>query len=419
MKVTSSRWALSLMAVTVGPLSSCDRGDWPVSAQAQLETVGLLTNAVQVADPHRARFPDDDYLQCFARSIWDMHTFEGRIYLGGGDLARNTGPTEVWSLSETGVVTDLQLETVVQDEMVVQFRDCDGTLFIPGSDATESWRFGNFYLKHEGHWQKRRTIPGALHVFDIASLEGTLYAAAMTLSGESLFSSSDNGLSWTALESSPQVTGLVAAGDSLFAISRRIVQEYRDGVPGERLRGPNEFWARSVAFAGGVLFGPAILSLPDLRRAPLVHVSAEGARTVERFEGLRAAVRDILVEDSTVFVLLARRGGNSGGFRGIIVGSEDTVEWFTLADFLVPAPPYSFAQLDGRFYVGLGVPGGDRGSVPVRRALSGGWSSRCAAPDRSRKTRAVNVEYRLANSRNSLSRPTRHLGCHEFPTRKE
>ncbi len=357
MKTTCSWLTLFLLAITGGSLSGCEGDDWPISAQERLATVSVLTNAVQIADPHRARFPGEEYLQRYARSIWDMHTFEGRIYLGGGDLAHNSGPTEVWSLSDSGAVADLQLEIVVDDEMVVQFRDYDGTLFIPGHDATESWELGNFYLKQAGVWQKRRTIPGGLHVFDIALLEDKLYAAAMTMSGESLLESTDQGLTWTPLDSSQEVTGLVTSDDSLLAISRRTVQEYWDGVPGASLRGSNEFWPRSAYFGGEVLLGPAILSLPDVRRAPLVRVSLDGSRTIERFSTERSAVRDILVEDSTVFVLLAGRNGNRGDYRGMIVGSDDAEQWFTVADFLVPDPPYSFALLDGRFYVGLGVAG--------------------------------------------------------------
>lgn len=130
-----------------------------------------------VGNPNRLRFPKNDTLHSFARSVWDLHNFAGRIYVGGGDWINNQGPVSVWSFAgeNSGLNSQFRKEITVDDESADRFRTCAGRLVVPGIDATESWSFGNIYIKEAGQWHKRRTVPNARHVFDAAFFADKLY----------------------------------------------------------------------------------------------------------------------------------------------------------------------------------------------------------------------------------------------------
>ncbi len=84
-----------------------------------------------------------------------------------------------------------------------------------------------------------------------------------------------------------------------------------------------------------------------------------GAMSILDFgTGIEQAVQDVLVRGDTVYVLAVANALTAGGeYRGIILASEDLTNWRPVADFVVPAPPFSFELLDGTFYVGLGTEG--------------------------------------------------------------
>ena len=92
-----------------------------------------------VGNPNRISYPKNDTLHSFARSVWDLHNFSGRIYVGGGDWINNQGPVSVWSFAGDNSRSKYQFqkEVTVDDESVDRFRTCAGRLFVPGIDATE------------------------------------------------------------------------------------------------------------------------------------------------------------------------------------------------------------------------------------------------------------------------------------------
>ena len=82
--------------------------------------------AVRIGNPLLARFPVSGDAR--PRSIWDMHYFNGRIYIGSGDYWSNTGPTDIWTYRGQG--TNFVKEFTVDEEMVCGFFEFDGKLFI-------------------------------------------------------------------------------------------------------------------------------------------------------------------------------------------------------------------------------------------------------------------------------------------------
>lgn len=109
----------------------------------------------------------------YARTVWDMQAWNGRVYLAHGDTGSNAGPIAVWYYApdQARFVNEFS----VDDEQIGRYCVIGSRLLIPGYDAMESWDFGNLYLNEGAGWQKLRTIPNAIHVYDLAMYEGRLH----------------------------------------------------------------------------------------------------------------------------------------------------------------------------------------------------------------------------------------------------
>lgn len=179
------RYARPLLAASLSTASALAAGELP-SSPLPLTAAGL---AVFDKGP-------------VGRGIQEIRGLDGRLYLGTGDGTANTGPTDV-------VVYDIQTEGwkaefTCDEECIDRFRIVDGQLAIPGADATENWEFGNIYAKEKEGWSKRRTLPHAVHVLDVASFDGAWFAGTATLPGKGVqvgsaakvFRSADRGRTW-------------------------------------------------------------------------------------------------------------------------------------------------------------------------------------------------------------------------------
>jgi len=339
----------------------------------------VLTGAIEIGSPNRERFPKDDPADCFARSVWDLFAYEGRIYVGCGDANANRGPIDIWSFGpvEAGEKATFEKEYTVGDESVNQFRAYDGTLLVPGIDAKGGWELGNLYIKSGGEWVMRRTVPNGIHVFDAAVLDGKLYVTTGTETGAAVFESADNGKSWTRLEATQEIPGgegrfygTVPFGDGLFIMPSRAPEAAYYLVGGSLKRvftpvfpphaGARPGWElpwRLERFGGGVLYTISQVDYPEVGCQPLFFMSdlTEGAYVVEQFQNDR--VKDIVLREEMCYVLTARKVED--GFEGCIYGSPDLRAWTRLARFTVPAVPNSLELLDGVFYVGLSSPSFD------------------------------------------------------------
>jgi hypothetical protein len=323
-----------------------------------------LTEPVKIGNPGSAQFPIDDPEDCYARSVWDMHYYNGSIYVGTGDCLCNRGPIVLWSFDEGGFTE----ECTVAEEQIYLFRSYDGKLLIPGMDTTESWDYGNIYIKDGAMWEKLRTIPGGLHVFDAAVFEGNLYVVVSSNGYSALMKSTDIGQTWEPLmvidwnDGFASFGEMVALDDALIIMGTTpdwepCIYRYADGSM-EALVIPIRpcmsygIPGRCIGFRDGILYtagySPSSVEWP----APLFFLNdfTSGAVSIEEFRG--KAVRDIVVRDSTCYVLTATEVDDT--FQGYIHSSSDLTNWTKEADFTVPALPYSFELLDGIFYVGLG-----------------------------------------------------------------
>ena len=139
----------------------------------------VASDIIYLGNPYKKQYKDGEYI--YARNIWDMQYYNGKIYLGAGNSsnyhpAPNSGRVYVVSLNTK--TNRFNYEYKVAEEQIDKYEVYDQKLYISGHDATQKWTFGNIYEK-DGFkkWKKYRTIPKALHIYDLLKLKDRYYVA--------------------------------------------------------------------------------------------------------------------------------------------------------------------------------------------------------------------------------------------------
>jgi hypothetical protein len=341
------------------------RGDERRLDATLVDAAPMLTSAVAMGNPGRIQFPNDDAQHSYARNVWDLQLYEGRIYVGNGDWNDNQGPITIRSFDPRLFETQFDEEFSIDDESVDRLFVLDGRLVVPGTDAMEPWAFGNVYIKERGEWRKIRTVPNGIHVYGAAWFDGRLFVTLSTEGDEILMASDDWGETWTPYVAVPRGEfadgsswGIVPLGDRLFVsaaragefsyalegdVLRRIIAPFAPGATG---------WSsvqRAVAFQGKAVY--------SVEENPLFVVEdpEEGGRVVSIFVG--QMVRDIIVRDGAVHVLTSRPADE--GFSCEVYSSGDLRMWTRAARFTTPAVARSLERAYGQYYVGLGCKYGE------------------------------------------------------------
>lgn len=309
----------------------------------------------------------------YARNVWDMQRFGGRIWLGHGNSSDNTGPTPIWSLDPaTGRFAS---DFTADEEQVDIFRVLGGELYVPGHDSREDWSFGSFYRLEGGRWVKHRAIPHGLHVFDLALHRGRLFAAidSENKPGQhTLLASDDRGAAWkpAADELTRFLTLFEFSGD-LYAAppfwnhpdsAHRVLLRYdgsrfvRTAVAGPSLvsalspsRGGR--MVRPVEFAGALVY---VLAGRDFDWAPValgIVRSWSDIRTVALPDPATLPY-DFLIRGTTLYLLAAAPA--EGGYTIYVYATSDLEEWRELFRFRAATFARSFEEEGGDFYFGLG-----------------------------------------------------------------
>jgi len=161
----------------------------------------------------------------YSRNIWDMQLFDSKIYLGAGNSSNrgpssNSGRTPVIFLKPKN--NKFYKEYQVAEEQIDLYKVYKSNLYVPGHDATQKWTYGNFYVKsNKKKWNKYRTIPNALHVYDLVSLNDKLYVGLGFKNNAGVGISSDNGKTWKIQKlSKGRVYSFIHIGENLFAINK-------------------------------------------------------------------------------------------------------------------------------------------------------------------------------------------------------
>lgn len=175
--------------------------DRPVfAAQATFTVVGTHANAT--AQPTLR-----------GKTIADMAIVGTQLYAGYGDYDTNTGPVRIRPFDLT-TNTFGAVQLVVDTEEISTFRTINGSLYAPMIDPrAAAWTANVGYASNQtGTWVSYAQAP-AIHVFDIASLNGTdrwmvgsaVQPDGVTLYGATAYRSLDGNTGWTRVQTDQTV----------------------------------------------------------------------------------------------------------------------------------------------------------------------------------------------------------------------
>ncbi len=152
-------WALCLlMLLSAFPMA--------IAAEDATTTEGILTN---LGIPMRFYIANGSAHQ-YARNVWSIEVYDGRVYVGSGDFDQNSGS----NLTGGSHVLAYNIETgkwakeyTVEDEQISRFVKAWGNLYIPGQDPTTGGTSGHLYELKEGVWSTNSRIINGTHTFDV------------------------------------------------------------------------------------------------------------------------------------------------------------------------------------------------------------------------------------------------------------
>ena len=112
------------------------------------------------------------------RSVWDLQAFNGKLYLGMGNTATNSGPIPVWAFDHAAGRWDEAPEIIVEQEAIELFRVIDGRHYIPAADPKgEINDKSKFYRRDpDGTWTHIYSTRAynTAHIRDLALQDGLL-----------------------------------------------------------------------------------------------------------------------------------------------------------------------------------------------------------------------------------------------------
>jgi hypothetical protein len=163
-------------------------------------------------------------LQLYAQNIWDLQTFDGKVFIGYGnssfqDPGKNSGPLPVTyydpateAFGTMNGLEDVTAKTSLDEQQLDTIKVLNGDMYFLSMDAKDSTAsFTNFYRLQPGEttWTKYKNIPKGLHIFDMAYFNGRLFACGYmdipyvdgdwTTFGSQVWMSADDGATWTAI----------------------------------------------------------------------------------------------------------------------------------------------------------------------------------------------------------------------------
>jgi len=327
----------------------------------------------------------------YARNIWDMHAFEGRIYLGAGNCdnsapAANAGPVPI--VCYDPVKNSFVKEGTVDDEQIDVYYTHEGRLYIPGRDPIQDRRWGNFYCRQDnGRWKKHRNVPGALHMFALAWHEGKVFAALGTRDGAAVSISADQGQTWTVVPTGgSRVYGFLTVGGNLYAaepvptpeMRQKLRESFRAPFFGvSEFQPPGRFIPRRDLTAEILLPGYEFKSKgwmtvsraqavgdktlyigigSDLPPGLFLASSLEEGHPLVRRIALPDGNRpwDWVVYDNHIYVLTQAKAAEGAEVRVFRFQKEDLSGCQEVLHFRAPTFARSFEILNGDFYFGLG-----------------------------------------------------------------
>jgi hypothetical protein len=382
--------AVAVWAAACG-VSAAEEG--PRDTPAPIDVSGRLE---RLGNPLAERYPDGSRFH-FARSISDLQHFDGKLYLGHGDWGENSGPTDIWCYDLA--TREFVNQGRVDDEAADHYRVINGRLCLPGMDPQEDWTLGNFYRLEAGQWVKHRTLPGAVHNFDMLGIDNTLFALTGRLVEQPpcLMVSTDDGQTWQVFDIPAgtrippdvymQHRLLVIGGDVYIAgnVASGDIQVHRfngtgfDPCTGNLLPGADKpfrdeqggSWARlavekPMVFQGRVLYLGGLHrsikeSNPPWRRETTLELFVATLSGPTEFRADRTLAEgkltDIAVDDERCYVVSYRWNDPDDPRQGAVTtvfASADLQNWSKLFSYHDETFASALEVVGGDFYLGQG-----------------------------------------------------------------
>lgn len=329
----------------------------------------------------------------YARNIWDMQLYQGRIYLGSGNMdnsppAPNTGATDIWAYDPS--IKNFVKEGQVDEESIERFRVIDGELFIPGSDAMESWDFGNLYRKTPTHWKKYRNISNAIHVNDIINYQGQWFSS---LGIHDLYSGIAVSDQYSGAWKTQQVgffrffdffkwKGRLYASGLFFneAYTKKLQHRWNEHqalIPYSLYQYQNNEWkAQETVFkqwfpqwskSSAYLKHPTIFNDQFIYIAEFFEQQYQesswqlyATKTLGQSNAIHlpynAQAHDIKVQNNNIYVLASHQTGKKPWpYSNLVLHSTNLTDWRIISQFKANTFARSFERLNHCFYIGMGT----------------------------------------------------------------
>lgn len=167
--------------------------------------------------------------EAYARNLWDLQEFRGRLYLCHGDAIVNTGPRQVLAFDPSSQA--FTQDTVVNEEAVTSLRVFGDRLYVPGPDAV-SMPDGALYVRDAIGW-RTVVLPDVVHASDVLVHGAELCVAVQdSFNGGAVRCSRDDGATWSEYSTgSFRAVSLFQLGDALHVSSHDVgVQRIEGGI---------------------------------------------------------------------------------------------------------------------------------------------------------------------------------------------
>lgn len=352
-----------------------------VSKTSHLFENGLCTYCMQVdiddtalinslGNPYHSQYGADS-AACIA---WDLMVHDGMLHRGAGDYDINTGMFSVWAYNLN--TESWQYTGVSEDEEISRFVLIDDALYAPGTDARADWTLGNYYRFENGMWERNRTIPDGIHVWDIAKFDGKLFFGLgvdpPTRSTPLVYMNEDGSFTFvpmykgeTKREDLTVITHLRAyelytCGDRLYAYVQ--IHNENAGTTGEIYRFEDEkfvFQAYVTQFLPGVQLtyrhfsGDAQYEDATYLAQNFLYKTTDGVEFTRITMPENAKVSDLLVDEDGLHLLTYKRINQEDGYDIVIyrLVNDEPVEELR---FKYALPPIAFDTDGGYIYISVG-----------------------------------------------------------------